>query len=43
MESVQIVVFGFLEGMIKNQFMIYFQLEREFGGGDVDSIEIDRG
>ena len=43
MESAQIVVSGFPEGTTKNQLMIYFQSERESGGGDVDSIEIDRG
>ena len=43
MENAQVVVSGFSEGTTKNQLMIYFQSERESGGGDVDSIEIDRG
>ena len=43
MDSAQIVVSGFPEGTTKDQLMIYFQSERESGGGDVDSIEIDRG
>ena len=43
MDSAQIVVSGFPEDTTKDQLMIYFQSERESGGGDVDSIEIDRG
>jgi len=43
MEGAQIVVSGFPEGTTESQLMIYFQSERESGGGDVESIEIDRG
>ena len=43
MDSAQIVVSGFPEGTTKDQLMIYFQSQRESGGGDVDSIEIDSG
>jgi len=43
MESAQIAVSGFPEGTTKSQLMIYFQSEKESGGGDVESIEIDRG
>ena len=43
MESAQIAVSGFPQGTTKSQLMIYFQSEKESGGGDVESIEIDRG
>ena len=43
MESAQIVVSGFPEGTTESQLMIYFQSERESSGGDVESIEIDKG
>ena len=43
MESALIAVSGFPEGTTKSQLMIYFQSEKESGGGDVESIEIDRG
>jgi hypothetical protein len=43
MESAQIVVSGLPEGATESQLMIYFQSERESGGGDVESIEIDGG
>ena len=43
MESAQIVVAGLPEGATESQLMIYFQSERESGGGDVESIEINGG
>ena len=43
MESSRILVTGFPDGTTKTELTIYFQSERESGGGDVQSIEIDRG
>ncbi|XP_022787787.1 poly [ADP-ribose] polymerase 14-like [Stylophora pistillata] len=43
MDRKQILVTGFPNGTKEAQLMIYFQSERDSGGGDVDSIEIDRG
>lgn len=43
MNSSRILVTGFPAGTTTTQLMIYFQSERESGGGDVESIEIDRG
>lgn len=43
MDNSRILVTGFPVGTTKQQLTIYFQSERDSGGGDVDSIEIDRG
>lgn len=43
MDKKQILVTGFPNGTKQAELMIYFQSERDSGGGDVDSIEIDRG
>ena len=43
MESQRILVTGFPDDTTKTQLFIYFQSERDSGGGDVESIEIDRG
>ena len=43
MESSRILVTGFPDDTTKTELVIYFQSERDSGGGDVDSIEIDRG
>lgn len=43
MESSTILVTGFPVDTTKTELVIYFQSERDSGGGDVDSIEIDRG
>ena len=43
MGSSQILVTGFPVDTTKTELVIYFQSERDSGGGDVDSIEIDRG
>ena len=43
MESSRILVTGFPDDTSKTELMIYFQSERDSGGGDVESIEIDRG
>ena len=43
MDSRRILVSGFPDGTTETQLMIYFQSERDSGGGDVDSIEIDGG
>ena len=42
MNSSRILVSGFPDGTSKTALMIYFQSVRESGGGDVESIEIDR-
>lgn len=42
MESSRILVSGFPDGTTEDQLIIYFQSERDSGGGDVQSIEIDR-
>ncbi|CAH3042637.1 unnamed protein product [Pocillopora meandrina] len=43
MDKKQILVTGFPNGTGKAQLMIYFQSERDSGGGDVEKIEIHRG
>lgn len=43
MESSQILVTGFPDDTTKTELVIYFQSERDSGGGDVESIEIDQG
>ena len=43
MDQKQILVTGFPNGTGKAQLMIYFQSERDSGGGDVEKIEIHRG
>ena len=43
MDSRRILVSGFPDGTTKTQLMNYFRSERDSGGGDVDSIEIDGG
>ncbi|XP_078364642.1 protein mono-ADP-ribosyltransferase PARP14-like isoform X2 [Oculina patagonica] len=43
MDSAQIWVSGFPDGTTKTELTIYFQSERDSGGGDVESIEIDGG
>jgi len=43
MESSRILVTGFPDDTTKTELVIYFQSERDSGGGDVESIEIDRG
>ena len=42
MSSSRIFVSGFPDGTNEMALMIYFQSVRESGGGDVESIEIDR-
>lgn len=42
MSSSRIFVSGFPDGTSEMALMIYFQSVRESGGGDVESIEIDR-
>ena len=43
MESSRILVAGFPDGTTRDQLIIYFQSERDSGGGDVRNIEIDGG
>ena len=43
MDSPRISVSGFPDGTTKTQLMIYFQSQRDSGGGDVESIEIEGG
>lgn len=43
MDSSRIMVSGFPDGTSKTELTIYFQSERDSGGGDVESIEIDGG
>ncbi|KAJ7374845.1 Poly ADP-ribose polymerase 10 [Desmophyllum pertusum] len=41
MDSTRIMVSGLPDGTTETQLVIYFQSERDSGGGDVQSIEID--
>ena len=41
MDSTRIMVSGLPDRTTKTQLVIYFQSERDSGGGDVQSIEID--
>lgn len=41
MESSRILVTGLPKGTTKSDLIIYFQSERESGGGDVRKIEIE--
>lgn len=43
MESPRILVTGFPDDTTETQLVIYFQSERDSGGGDVDGIKIDQG